>query len=507
MAVFAVAADAQSVQHLSRPITGGMPGVPVMTGVNKTPTNVVVTWDGPSGYYQLFMRTNLAGVWQALGGRTNTVRRAAVNPAHNQAFFRVSGPAPRYAGAQACAECHRGVVTQAQATEHAAAFTSPAFAASGGQNNPSCLPCHTVGYGLPSGYVSTAGTPHLAGVQCENCHGPAALHAANSDDPISKPRVEIAGALCGGCHNDAHHPTYDEWVGSGHATVTEDMNPTSRISNCGRCHSGSVRLAMLKGDSLPSGDANHGVGCVTCHDPHKVTGNPAQLRNPVASTNDYFLASSDVFSTKYDPAVNVCGQCHNHRGTKWTDSERPPHHSPQYNMMLGTVGAAFEGDLPPRSRYSHADLLEDQCVSCHMQSKPFAGSVPAKTGHNFRVTSYDKCLECHAYPEILVEAVQEEYSWLIDYVKSGLDEWARNYAPEGLKKYGAKAWEYTRAGTLSGGSGPTAADQALVPDAIKKARFNLYLAYYDGSLGVHNPTHTAQLLDAAEELIRSEMNK
>ena len=27
----------------------------------------------------------------------------------------------------------------------------------------------------------------------------------------------------------------------------------------------------------------------------------------------------------------------------------------------------------------------------------------------------------------------------------------------------------------------------LIPDNIQKARFNLYLVLYDGSLGVHNP--------------------
>ena len=33
--------------------------------------------------------------------------------------------------------------------------------------------------------------------------------------------------------------------------------------------------------------------------------------------------------------------------------------------------------------------------------------------------------------------------------------------------------------------GPTSAEQAAVPDAIKQARFNLYLVQHDASFGVH----------------------
>jgi hypothetical protein len=501
-------ASAQSVQHLSITNKGGMLGLPEITGITPVTNGVKVTWDGPPGYYQLFESPSTNDpVWRALTGHYNLRRTANVPARYSNAFFRVAGPSPRYTGSQTCAECHAPILKTEMHTRHAAAFTDARFEADGGQTNNSCLACHTVGFDLPTGFVSETETPHLAGVQCENCHGPAARHAANPDDPSVRPRAEIAATVCGGCHNDPRHPTYDEWTNSAHAQVVEDMNPARRINSCGRCHSGSVRLALLEKTALPKGDADIGIVCATCHDPHQTNAYPAQLRNPIASTNDYFMPTNGTFASHYKTNINICAQCHNHAGASWTNTVSEPHHSPQYNMLLGTIGELDSG-LPPYQPGSHALLITNQCVGCHMQTSAFVSETqPAVTGHSFKVEQYGLCLPCHgklAGP--LVTFVTNAVASRIQEVVFDLDYWAAHKAPASLwAKYGNLAWEYTTPGGLSsGGPGPNAAEQQLIPENIRKARFNLYVVLNDGSFGVHNGLYATDLLDAAEDWIYDE---
>ena len=534
--------SARSDQHLSIIQPGGLPGWPVMTGVVPGTNSATVTWDGPSGYYQLFYKHGVKDpVWQALGKATNLSRMAIVTPLTNNEFFRVTGPSPQYLGWQNCAECHGPTLTTVAKTPHAAAFTNSLFVSMGGQTNSSCLACHTVGYHLPTGFNTKTTTPQLGAVQCENCHGSAANHAANPGDPISVPRVELAGTLCGGCHNAkfapaqvaySHPPLYEEWNGSAHSTVTPDVQQNflgnSNISQCGRCHSGSVREALTENETLPSGQeaAAIGITCATCHDPHQnyvytnglngiatnvaggvlITNNQLgavytnQLRYPLASTNDYFLTTSSTFTN--NPNINLCAQCHNHRGASWQTTSRSPHHSPQYNMLLGTVGELESGTNSPQPG-SHA-FLENQCVHCHMQTPN--GSA----GHSFEVTTYDTCRQCHPAPDVSVNLITNNISQQIVYIKTQLlDYWAQTKAPATLwTKYGTRAWEYTTPGDLSpGGPGPSSSEQALIPVNIQKARYNLYLVLYDGSFGVHNINYIAQLLASAEDWVTAELNQ
>jgi len=497
-------ATAQNVQHLSVALPGGMPGQPIVTGISQQSNLVTVTWDGPSGYYQLFEKSTLSDPkWHAVGGPTNLMRRATVPGTNANALFRVFGPAPHYAGWRNCAECHGPTYDTVTQTRHAQAFD--VLKTVHQETNPNCLPCHTVGFGVPTGFTNSSATPLLVGVQCENCHGVAANHAANPENLIAKPRVELAATVCGGCHAQ----TYTNWTASGHAVVVEDMNPTNRIDACGRCHSGSVRESLLEGDPLPVGDANVPIVCATCHDAHTVTGNGAQLLNPTFSTNDYSITTTGTWQSQYNPKINLCAQCHNRRGAVWTDSSRPPHHSPQYNMLLGNVGELATGPAT-YDPSTHALMITNQCVGCHMQQGPAQDQYhPGTHTHSFEVDSFNVCTACHDNQAPgLIAFTASQITNEVSAIQADLNTWALTKAPEALRtKYGARAWEYTSPGELSsGGPGPAAAEQALVPVNIQKARFNLYLVLHDGSYGVHNGPHALRLLDAAQTWVRQELN-
>lgn len=415
--------------------------------------------------------------------------------------------------------------------------------------NPTCLPCHTVGFGLKSGFTNSLQTPQLTGVQCENCHGPAGNHAANPAFSPAIPRVEMAAQVCGGCHSAsltpaevvAHHPvgfSFEDWSASPHGAVVPDVlqsmaASSGNINNCGRCHSGSAREALLEGENplALTNDYNVAITCAVCHDAHQtyawtnvlngviaftnaLTGNVAyitnnalgpvytnQLRNPYASTGDFVLTTSQVFSNAYNPNINVCAQCHNDRGAAWTDTSRAPHHSPQYNMLLGLVGALPGGTIP--NFPSTHSRLEMQCAGCHMQTAPDNAS-----GHTFQVASYDLCFNCHSDPAGLVQFTASNISNQIQQTKALLDMWATNSSPDELRtNYATFAWEYSAPGDLSpGGAGPTnTTQQALIPDDIKKARFDLYLVFYDGSYGVHNAPYDVQLLQDAQTWVDGQL--
>ncbi len=351
-----------------------------------------------------------------------------------------------------------------------------------------CLECHS-----PIAQTVSQ-TPHAQ--QCQGCHGPSANHAANDYDPATRPDLDLplAGTSCGGCHT----PIYQDWRTSGHAT---NLVASAGSSSCGPCHSGLVRVSLVDNVPLQVSEANVPLGCPTCHRPHQPTGLPMLLRNPLYSTNFY---SSGLLTYSYNPSVNLCAQCHNDRGAAWQISSEPPHPSPQYNMLLGSVGELDSGSAQYDPGY-HGMHITNQCVGCHMQSPSSLSSAqPGATGHTFAVDRYDVCAGCHgsaANASNLVVLVSGFITNQIQALQDSLNQWAITQAPAllGTAQYGTRAWEYTVPGALSpGGPGPNAAQQALIPANIQKARFNLYLVLYDGSLGVHNPDYAIALLYTAQ---------
>ena len=179
----------------------------------------------------------------------------------------------------------------------------------------------------------------------------------------------MAAEVCGGCHNGIHHSTYDEWKSSAHATPNPDVASSilqqgePRMLSCGPCHSGAVRESLLEGMEHPGTPlpnrvdaAYFGITCAVCHDAHENMANPPkqpnpQLRNPLQSFANfsYNTSTNTTFAAQSNPDIQLCGQCHNMRGATWKDTSRSPHHSPQYNILVGQ--GAY--DLR-QSRHCHA---------------------------------------------------------------------------------------------------------------------------------------------------------
>ena len=90
----------------------------------------------------------------------------------------------RFAGSEACAECHQHAYDIWKETPHATALTTLEEQKPRRDGDPECLSCHVTGWApqrfepFEGGFTGMKTSPQLAHQGCENCHGPAAAHTA-----------------------------------------------------------------------------------------------------------------------------------------------------------------------------------------------------------------------------------------------------------------------------------------------------------------------------------------
>ena len=109
-------------------------------------------------------------------------------------------PPATYVGSETCAHCHANAYKIWQASPHARAFA--ALAAKSTDADPSCIPCHTVGFGMPSGYRREYAATKMTGVGCESCHGPGSEHVRQreSGGKVLFTYRPVGAESCTGCH-------------------------------------------------------------------------------------------------------------------------------------------------------------------------------------------------------------------------------------------------------------------------------------------------------------------
>jgi len=106
----------------------------------------------------------------------------------------------KFYGSDFCAGCHVKEYASWQKTAHYSALDT--LTDMGKDENPSCLDCHTTGYGYPGGFVSKAETPAKGGIGCEECH----RIPPNIDFSSGKPHkvLPLIEKWCTRCHRQPH---------------------------------------------------------------------------------------------------------------------------------------------------------------------------------------------------------------------------------------------------------------------------------------------------------------
>jgi predicted CXXCH cytochrome family protein len=286
-----------------------------------------------------------------------------------------------------CGNCHVGVQSEWEETEHAGAWAT--LQESGGAQS-FCESCHTTNdrgnLGTVAAGYNAVPEDRYKDVQCESCHNAGLAHV-NNPDADSKPLATAAVALelesgCGQCHSGSHHPFVEEWEQSPHATV---VGFAADREGCTNCHSGEgalkawgVNADFIEKAELGVGTGNHlPINCVVCHDPHGGP-NDAQLRFPI-----------DVPSV----TENLCARCHNRRTEPEPGSSHGlAPHAPEAALLEGDVGW-----FPPRSTIDRGAIIathgSDQnpslCATCHVNSFSISDAETGSflfnaTGHLFK---------------------------------------------------------------------------------------------------------------------------
>lgn len=287
----------------------------------------------------------------------------------------------QYVGPETCKSCHPEEYEEEVNTIHFYAFDDPIFQKVWeSEGKPSfCLKCHTTGFDPETGSYA------FPGVTCEVCHGPGMTM-----------NFTVSSELCGKCHTDAHHPTFDEWLESGHSKTVSDQfrqcfQKCHELAKTGApklveefktcvtagCHSAELFLigqGVISSEEPIYEDLNetieafiknpvnaslNPVTCQTCHDPHQV-GNKFQ---------DIKMKLSVEVKEHYE----LCTKCHEVPTEFWEADS--PH----------KIGGAT-------------------CTTCHMATKPYEAEEPkskwANTGHTFEVWRFENgtfaaCTKCH----------------------------------------------------------------------------------------------------------------
>jgi len=512
------------------------PGADYLWELTSRPPNSAAVLDSTTMQWTS-LHTDSAGTYTirlTIGGTDTTVNIIAANY--------IGADRNNAGGGQFnCLTCHNGatpeIVSEWSGSGHATIFEQGMNGTLSDHWGPSCFPCHTTGWNMSAnnggwddvanslGWVDTQWAPWraglydsmlttdkaklsmIAGIGCEDCHGPKnPAHAG----PGTQPKTMEYG-VCAQCHNEPwRHNKVSEFENSVHAEAIYSNSFASSgstvitswgLSTCARCHDGAGFVAFTKGESFDNrtssgyGALTHTkINCQTCHDPHD-----GSLRAAPAG--------SDTLGNGYDYSAfnfgkgKICVNCHKYRRDVNTyvegniSSHFGPHHRGAADVILGQNGYTFGQTLT--NSIGHR-LVDDLCVGCHMSATTDTGTVSRDKigGHSWNQKyveggiEYDnvtKCVECHTGITRFSDIVAA-----FDYDMDGSTE-PFQAEVEGLLEEIALALPPV---------GSTDIDLNMVgsdPDSarLKKIYYNYAYVEEDASKGAHNPKYIIGLLQVS----------
>jgi len=432
-----------------------------------------------------------------------------------------------YLGSFSCGFCHGGGVLAPDTyegwfgTRHASMFTRHIDGLDGGYSRSSCITCHTVGYDANTNAVNggfddvatllgwtfpsvlTNGNwaamsnqlQAVANIGCENCHGAGSQHALAAlfeGADVAKQRISktLSPGDCAQCHDSmTHHFRPAEWSNSRHAIAAEETS-----SSCGRCHTAQGFANFAAGKPAVS-TPYEVITCSACHDPHSAT-NEHQVRTVANITLMDTSKPGGPTVVTNGSIGKLCMQCHISRRDAVTYAEAPhshygPHHGPQTDMLVGVNAITYGKDIPSSA---HRDVVEEACVTCHMQENEGTPSFTHAGGHTFSMKwdsgtnvyeMTEACVECHGEIEGFDFKRQ-------DYDGNGIVEGVQTEVKGLMGKLGMM---------LPPIGQPTVDNSDATVNTLTqpqlKALYNYLFVEEDGSFGVHNLSFAVGLLKAS----------
>jgi predicted CXXCH cytochrome family protein len=478
-----------------------------------------------------------------------------------------------------CATCHQGVYDTFIQTNHSTAWNRKAVQLRQDYSNKSifqyyaestpaktyCINCHTVdmpfldadddstydtGELTPFGmtrasYADYSAVPaEFQGIQCENCHGPASLHAAGDQGKIAGAVQAGRSSTCMYCHGQ-----YTEWTKAKHSVAaSEDSTITTfgvshplggfedarENGRCGGCHTGDGFQKAIRDEQEPkdfcgtgytgtnkatdcgvafnattgAGIGHNGITCTTCHDPHSTTQGDYQLRVP---------------------RNELCGKCHNARYRKYYSSgetkyDKTPgggrgvHLAAQQEMWsggsLGSGAVQPATGTPVTNSYSYSNdktalfvkysfinsgpaMGATNCVDCHMYSKTDRAAGIEWLGHTFK-PQVEACQSCHSGMNAasVIAAKQTRFKEKAEDLDHRLGNLLTGLGAQGTSSSCPEdSPDRMCCNALATGS--------ATRDTCALIEYNFRLMETDQSEGVHNEAYVNAIYEATDAMLKS----